>query len=254
MEDSNTLKIEKNAIRKNWHEESGEWYFSIVDVVNLVSKSSDPRNYWKVLKNRLKKAQNKLVTDCNQLKMLANDGKYYQTDVANEETILEIVKIIAPQYLKSFKYCFEENYQKPPKRSSILADTGSASKATDDTENLTYPQVEDAEEFMLMVDAYFKDNCIMIESFVAGLNVNNVSISSTTNTLEISGEREAIKDMCEENYFEQELYWGKFARTITLPQEIDIDLAEVTEKNGMLRIKLPIVNKNRLRHLKVKSI
>src|SRR3989338_7101248 len=82
-----TTTIKDDAIRHHFDEKSGKWYFSVVDVIAIITKSSDPRNYWKVLKNRLKKAQNKLVTECNQLKMLASDGKYYLTDVADEKTI-----------------------------------------------------------------------------------------------------------------------------------------------------------------------
>ena len=62
-------------IRSVWDDEAEIWYFSIVDVVAVLTESADPANYWKVLKNRLKKERNETVTNCNQLKLRAADGK-----------------------------------------------------------------------------------------------------------------------------------------------------------------------------------
>jgi hypothetical protein len=74
-------------IRRIWDEAKELWYFSVVDVVEILSGSADARNYWKVLKNRLKNEGSEVVTRCNQLKFLANDGKYYLSDAADTETI-----------------------------------------------------------------------------------------------------------------------------------------------------------------------
>jgi ABC-type Fe3+ transport system substrate-binding protein len=62
-------------IRTLWHNEEEKWYFSIVDVVGVLTESPNPNNYWKVLKHRLTKEGSELVTNCNQLKMLSSDGK-----------------------------------------------------------------------------------------------------------------------------------------------------------------------------------
>lgn len=62
-------------IRTQWDDDKERWYFSIVDVVAVLTESENPNNYWKVLKNRLKKEGSELVTDCNQLKMQSSDGK-----------------------------------------------------------------------------------------------------------------------------------------------------------------------------------
>jgi len=67
-------------IRTIWDDEQEIWYFSIVDVVGILTESTNPNNYWKVLKHRLSKEGSELVTNCNQLKMLSSDGKYYKTD------------------------------------------------------------------------------------------------------------------------------------------------------------------------------
>jgi hypothetical protein len=71
----------QKQVRCNWDSEQEKWYFSIVDVVGVLTESENPNNYWKVLKNRLKKEGSELVTSCNQLKMVSADGKYYKTDV-----------------------------------------------------------------------------------------------------------------------------------------------------------------------------
>ena len=76
-------------VRSVWDETAEEWYFSVVDVVAVLTESDNPRNYWKVLKNRLKKEGNESVTNCNQLKLKAADGKSYKTDVALDQYHLQ---------------------------------------------------------------------------------------------------------------------------------------------------------------------
>ena len=79
-------------IRKTFHQ--GEWWFSVVDVVGVLTDSIDPRKYWSVLKTRLKKEGNELTTICSQLKMQSSDGKMYLTDVANTEGIFRIIQSV----------------------------------------------------------------------------------------------------------------------------------------------------------------
>lgn len=93
MEGNNTIQLfEDKKIRTAWDAEKEEWYFLIVDVVGALTDSADydaARNYWKVLKIRLKEEGNQLVTNCNQLKMKSpKDGKKYKTDVADTEQLL----------------------------------------------------------------------------------------------------------------------------------------------------------------------
>ena len=90
----NTIKIFQNhKVRVEWDEKDEKWYFSIVDIVGVLTDNDfqSARNYWKVLKHRLKEEGNESVTNCNQLKMLASDGKYYKTDVADTEQIFRLV-------------------------------------------------------------------------------------------------------------------------------------------------------------------
>ena len=77
----NKLKVfESKQIRTLWNAEEEEWYFSVVEVVAVLTDSPEPRKYWSVLKTRLKKEGSELTTNCSQLKMQAADGKYYKTD------------------------------------------------------------------------------------------------------------------------------------------------------------------------------
>ncbi|MDR0976474.1 MAG: hypothetical protein LBL78_01775, partial [Prevotellaceae bacterium] len=77
-----SLKLfENKRIRTLWDEEQEKWYFSIVDVIAVLTDSAEPRKYWSVLKTRLKKEGSQLTTNCSQLKMRAADGKMYMTDV-----------------------------------------------------------------------------------------------------------------------------------------------------------------------------
>ena len=89
--------FENFKIRRIYDEKSETWYFSVVDTVAALIQQRDfqaARNYWKVLKNRLKKEGSESVTKCNRLKLLAADGKSYLTDVADPETLLRIIQSV----------------------------------------------------------------------------------------------------------------------------------------------------------------
>lgn len=98
--------FEDKRIRTAWDEEKEEWYFSIVDVVAVLTEQPDyqaARNYWKVTKKRLKDEGNETVTSCNQLKMTASDGKKRLTDVADTEQLLRIIQSIPSPKAEPFK-------------------------------------------------------------------------------------------------------------------------------------------------------
>ena len=98
------LKLfEQKQVRSLWNEDEEKWYFSIVDVIGILSESPNPNNYWKVLKNRLKKEGSQFVTDCNQLKMISSDGKYYKTDVADTEQLFRLIQSIPSPKAEPFK-------------------------------------------------------------------------------------------------------------------------------------------------------
>jgi len=98
--------FEEQTIRTAWDEENEEWYFSIVDVVGVLTDATDfaaARNYWKVTKHRMLKEGKELVTNCNQLKLKAADGKRRLTDVANTEQLLRIIQSIPSKKAEPFK-------------------------------------------------------------------------------------------------------------------------------------------------------
>ena len=104
-EDKKTsIKLFENyKVRTSWDNEKEIWYFSVIDIVGILSESKNPNNYWKVLKNRLRKEGSRLVTSCNQLKMQSSDGKYYKTDVLDTEGVLRLVQSIPSPKAEPFK-------------------------------------------------------------------------------------------------------------------------------------------------------
>ncbi len=100
----NQIKLfEEKKVRTAWDEESEEWYFSIVDVVEVLTDSPNPRKYWSVLKIRLKKEGSELATNCSQLKMQSADGKYYKTDVVSTEQLFRLIQSIPSPKAEPFK-------------------------------------------------------------------------------------------------------------------------------------------------------
>ncbi|MBI3031918.1 Bro-N domain-containing protein [Candidatus Woesearchaeota archaeon] len=98
------IKLFNNKkIRVEWDSEKEKWYFSIVDVIHVLTESPNPRKYWSVLKTRLKVEGSELATNCSQLKMLSSDGKYYNTDVADTEQLLRLIQSIPSKKAEPFK-------------------------------------------------------------------------------------------------------------------------------------------------------
>ncbi len=95
--------IADDTIRKVWNATKEEWYFSIVDVCQFLSGSTDGRKYWNKLKQRLRTEGNETVTNCHQLKILAQDGKMRKTDCANAEQLLRIIQSIPSKKAEPFK-------------------------------------------------------------------------------------------------------------------------------------------------------
>ena len=102
-QNDNIQLFENKRIRTAWDEEKEEWYFSVVDVVAVLTDSVDPAAYWRKLKQRLKAEGNETVTNCHGLKMTAPDGKKRLTDVAATEQILRIIQSIpSPKAERAF--------------------------------------------------------------------------------------------------------------------------------------------------------
>ena len=93
-----------DKVRKAWHRQEEEWYFSIVDVCQALTDTPNPRKYWSVLKTRLKAEGSELATNCSQLKMKSHkDGKMYKTDCATTEQLLRIIQSIPSKKAEPFK-------------------------------------------------------------------------------------------------------------------------------------------------------
>ncbi len=107
MNQENAIKIfEQKQVRTHWDDEQEKWYFSIVDVISILTDQpthQGARNYWKVLKNRLLKEGNETVTNCNRLKMVAEDGKMRLTDVADTEQLFRLIQSVPSPKAEPFK-------------------------------------------------------------------------------------------------------------------------------------------------------
>ncbi|MBQ9077889.1 MAG: Fic family protein [Muribaculaceae bacterium] len=89
-------------VRAAWDNEGNRWLFSVVDVISVLTNSKNPRNYWKVMKHRLAKDGNQLVTRCNQLKIVAVDGKRYLTDCLPQDELLSLIEVTPSQHSVAF--------------------------------------------------------------------------------------------------------------------------------------------------------
>lgn len=104
MTETAQIKIfEDRKVRTVWDNQIEEWYFSVVDVIAVLTDSQNPNNYWKVLKNRLKKEGSELVTNCNQLKMPSSDGKMYKTDCMTTEQLFRLIQSVPSPKAEPFK-------------------------------------------------------------------------------------------------------------------------------------------------------
>jgi HSP20 family protein len=118
---------------------------------------------------------------------------------------------------------------------------------------MSLPVQEEEEAGELAVDVYQTPTHILIKAMIAGVRPEDLDVSITRDLVTIRGKRERHTEGTAGDFFFQELYWGMFARTIMLPQEVDMEGAEASEKHGLLTIKLPKLDKGRQAKLKVKS-
>ena len=107
-------------------------------------------------------------------------------------------------------------------------------------------------EGQLTVDVYQTANDIVVESAIAGVAPDDIDVNVTTDSISIRGSRRREKTVRDEDYLYQECYWGKFGRSIILPQEVDPEGAQVKFKNGILTVTLPKANKKKIHKLKVR--
>lgn len=128
-----------------------------------------------------------------------------------------------------------------------LAKSGSATMS----KRATAREIASEAEGQLTIDVHQTPTHIIVESTIAGVKPENLDIDITAESVTIRGTREHEEEVNEADYIYQECFWGRFSRSIILPQEIDPDKAEANLKNGVLKIKLPKVNKEKSKKLKV---
>jgi HSP20 family protein len=109
------------------------------------------------------------------------------------------------------------------------------------------------EEGQLTVDVYQTDEEIVIKSTIAGVTVDDIDISITSDMVTIKGKRKPDEQIDQSDYYYQELYWGPFSRSIILPEDIDVEKASASMKNGILTLRLPKLAKSRMKKVKISS-
>jgi HSP20 family protein len=153
------------------------------------------------------------------------------------------------------------------KRSFFERLTGSIRMEEEENEEFTQIQIqsdkksavnswmeEENEEAELAIDVYQTGTDIVVQTMVAGVKTDDLDITIGRDMVTIKGKREADQNIEDQNYFTKELYWGKFSRTILLPQEVEPEQVEAIEKHGLLTIKIKKVDKDKKNTIKVRSI
>ena len=113
---------------------------------------------------------------------------------------------------------------------------------------------EATEEGELTVDVYQNQDTIFVKAMIAGVRPEDLDINISRDMVTVRGKREEDRVSSNDDYFVRELYWGSFSRSVSLPEEIDVDEAEAIEKHGLLILRLPKLDKKRQSKLKVKTI
>ena len=159
-------------------------------------------------------------------------------------------------------------FRKKKKKSFIERITGAVHLDDDlneqdvdiDTYDDPQEQIDDALEAVdehlegeLAVDVLNTDDSIIIKAMIAGVRPSDVDIDISRDMVTIRATREDENEIEEDGYFQKELFWGAFSRNILLPEEIDVDMAEAKEKNGLLVLSLPKIDKNKKTKLQVKG-
>lgn len=114
-------------------------------------------------------------------------------------------------------------------------------------------ELSDEREGQLTIDVYQTADSIIVEAPIAGVKGDDIDVNITSESVTIRGQRARTLEIKDADFFYQECYWGRFSRSVILPEEVDADNAEATIKNGVLSVIMPKVNKQKSKKLKVKS-
>jgi len=137
--------------------------------------------------------------------------------------------------------------------------TGNVRVNDDEVVDEEIDEVEETQDIpetdgQLSIDMYQNEKTIIIKAMIAGVKAEDLDIDISREMVVIKGRREEAEGIAHGDYFFQELYWGSFARTLSLPEEIEVEEAEASEKHGLLTITLPKIDKSKKNKLKVKSV
>ena len=139
----------------------------------------------------------------------------------------------------------EDNERTQASQAPLIMKTGEMGRSAAAEEN--------AEEGELAVDVYQTPDAIVVKAMIAGVKLDDLDVSISRDTVTLRGKRQDEREVVSDDYFFRELYWGSFSRIILLPEEVEPEEAEATEKNGLLTIRLPKIDKKKVAKLKVKS-
>jgi len=155
--------------------------------------------------------------------------------------------MIMPKNKRSF---FERITGSAP--ANTYTPTESPSRAPANTTN-NLPDVSEEEEGQLTLDIFREGDDIVVQAFVAGVTSPDLDVSITQDMLTIRGKRQTQREVNRENYYYRELYWGTFSRSVMLPEEVDVDSAQASTKNGLLTIRLKKLDRAKTSKLQVKN-
>ena len=161
-----------------------------------------------------------------------------------------------PDEKKFFEDLTKESFNEPAPlifKPELIKSSFIKAQALKEKNNETPEDLMEIEgEGQLTIDVYQTENEIVIQSTIAGVNQEDLEISINAESVSISGKRYREEKVSEKDYLYQECFWGRFSRSVILPQEIDPDHSTAQLKNGILTIRLPKINKEKTKKIKVK--
>lgn len=172
-------------------------------------------------------------------KLTGANGNEENSDFEEDEVEMEVEKPTPKKNGRFSKKKVEETIEEP----KMLAEENSLNG---------FDELFDEAEGELAIDVYSTPTALVIESAIAGVKPEDIDVSINPESITIRGKRERIDKVKTENYIHQECYWGRFSRTIILPQEIDPDKSHASIKNGVLKITLPKKDKEKVKKIKIK--
>ena len=152
-----------------------------------------------------------------------------------------------PKTKRSF---FERITGSSPAPTYVSPDSGQRTLDVSDRESI---ETADDEEGQLTLDIFRDGEDVVVQAFVAGVTSPDLDVSITQDMLTIRGKRATQREINRENYYYRELYWGTFSRSVMLPEEVDVDSAQASTKNGLLTIRLKKLDRARISRLQVKN-